>query len=262
MRAVIVDGQPCTDGRVTLDADDPGLTLGLSVFETLRTYGRAPFRLERHLERLAESAGATGIVCPSPRVLSEEILAVIAALPGECNVRVTLTAGGARIVRAMPLDAARGLARCATAVFEPPAWLPGAVKHTSRAGSALVVPLYGVSEVIWVDRAGLLLEGTRSNVLAVREGELWTPPLDGRILAGVTREALLEEARALGLVVHEAPCPVDGGWDELYLCSTLRELQPIVELDGRAAPGEGPVGRALLAAFQARIAGEYRAQAS
>lgn len=256
MRAVLVNGVLRPDGRVELDADDPGLTLGLSVFETLRTYGRAPFRPDRHLDRLEQSAAALGVPFPGRERLGAEIAAAIAGLDaGEANVRVTLTAGGTRVVRAMALDAAHGSARCATAVWEPPAWLPGAVKHTSRAGSALILPARGVSEVIWVDRAGFLLEGTRSNVIAVRDGRLRTPPLDGRILAGVTREALLELAGALGVPVDEAPLPAEGPWDELYLCSTLRELQPVVELDGRPTPGEGPVGRALLAAFHEAVAG-------
>ncbi len=254
MRAVIVNGRASPDGTALLDVDDPGLTLGLSVFETLRTYGRTPFRLERHLERLLASAAACGVPWPGEAILAEEVRQVIAEIPGESNVRVTLTAGGARLVRAMPLEVASGGARCATAVFEPPPWLPGAVKHTSRAGSALIVPRSGVSEVIWLDREGCLLEGTRSNVLAVREGVIWTPPLDGRILAGVTREALLEVARSLGIRVQEAPCPAKGPWDELYLCSTLRELQPIVALDGQPAAGEGPVGAALLAGFRGAVA--------
>lgn len=251
MRAIRINGLRATDGQVSLDADDPGLTLGLSVFETLRTYGRVPFRLSRHLDRLEQSARFCAIPWPGRELVTAEVLAVIDELPGESNVRITLTGGGARLVRAMPLELPRGPALCVTALFEPSPWLPGAVKHSSRAGSALVSRQDGVSEVIWVDRAGFLLEGTRSNVIAVRGGALWTPPLDGRILAGVTREAALDLARARGIPVHERPCLRHGPWDELYLCSTLRELQPIVRLDGADVAGEGPIGRALLAAFRA-----------
>lgn len=253
MRAVLADGRLCPDGKVAIDADDPGLTLGLCAFETLRTYGRRPFRLARHLARLAASAEALRVPWPGAEPLADEIERAIEGVPGqECNVRVTLTAGGARVVRAETLVTAQGGARCATAVWEPPPWLPGWTKHTSRAGSALVIP-QGASEVIWVDRAGLLLEGTRSNVIAVRGEVLLTPPLDGRILAGVTREVLLEVARGQGIPVLEAPLPAAGPFDELYLCSTLRELQPVFELDGQSAPGAGPVGEAVLAAFRAAL---------
>lgn len=262
MRAILQDGRLRPDGSVALDADDPGLILGLAAFETLRTAGRRPWRPWRHLARLEQSAAALAVPWPGAELLRAEIEAVIAALPGvECNVRITLTRGGARILRAMPLTMAHGGARVGTALWEPPPWLPGSVKHVSRAGGELLVRARGVDEILWVDRRDHLLEGTRSNVIAVRGGRLHTPPTDGRILSGVTREALLEVARGLGLPVEEAPLRRDAPCDELYLCSTLRELQALVELDGAPAPGEGPIGRALLAGFRALLEAET-AQAS
>lgn len=262
MRAILQDGRLRHDGTVALDADDPGLILGLAAFETLRTARRRPFRPTRHLARLEQSAAALAVPWPGAELLHAEILAVIAALPEvECNVRITLTRGGARILRAMPLSMARGVARVGTAPWEPPPWLPGAVKHVSRAGGELLVRARGVDEILWVDRRDHLLEGTRSNVIAVRGGRLQTPPTDGRILSGVTREALLEVARGIGVPVEEAPLPRADPGDELYLCSTLRELQPVVELDGAPAAGEGAVGRALSAGFRALLERES-AQAS
>jgi branched-chain amino acid aminotransferase len=257
MRAILQDGLLRPDGTVALDADDPGLILGLAAFETLRTAGRRPWRPWRHLARLEQSAAALAGPWPGAELLHGEILAVIAALPGvECNVRITLTRGGARILRALPLSLATGAARVGTAPWEPPPWLPGAVKHVSRAGGELLVRARGLDEILWVDRQDHLLEGTRSNVIAVRGGRLHTPPTDGRILSGVTREALLEVARDLGLPVDEAPLRRDAPSDELYLCSTLRELQALVELDGAPTAGEGPVGRALHAGFRALLTRE------
>lgn len=257
MRVVIVDGELASDGRVALDVDDPGLTLGLGVFETLRTYGGRPFRLGAHLDRLEASAVALGLACARAEI-SAEIARCLAGWPAgeEANVRVTLLGSGRRIVRASTLQPVSGPARCAAVVWEPHPDLPGWIKHTSRAASALAIRRPGVTEALWVDRVGLLLEGTRSNIIGVAGGILRTPPLDGRVLAGVTRGAVIEAACRVGLPVDEAPLPYLAPLDELYVCSTLRELQPVVELDGRAAPGAGPVGASVLQALHAMIAEE------
>ena len=80
-------------------------------------------------------------------------------------------------------------------------------------------------------------------------GCLYTPPLDGRILPGITRAVLLECADELGIAVHQAPLPRTAPMDELYLSSSLKILAPVSRLDGEPAPGEGPVGMRLREAF-------------
>ena len=52
--------------------------------------------------------------------------------------------------------------------------------------------------------------------------------------------------------MREEPVPA-GPCDELYLCSTLKELAPVVVVDGAPAPGAGPVGEKVAAAFRARV---------
>ena len=183
--------------------------------------------------------------------VTSELLA-LAGTPGvDLKLNVLLTPGQ-RIVSRTPLDATRVGApvRCATVPAQPAASLPGFVKHTSRAPWILAVRAAAerlaepVDEVIFVDSDGTWLEANRSNVLAVRSGGVYTPPVDGRILEGVTRAFALEAAAALGVAVHEGPL-APAGWDELYLCSTLKDLAPVERLDARLAPGAGPVGAAI-----------------
>jgi branched-subunit amino acid aminotransferase/4-amino-4-deoxychorismate lyase len=162
-----------------------------------------------------------------------------------------VTGAGSRIVRASPIPATPSPFRAATRHFVPPAWLDGTVKHVSRAFSRMAVASAGVDEVLWVDGEGSLLEGTRSNIVGVRNGSLITPPADGRILAGVTREAMIDTAIDLGIEVSVDEMPVSAPYDELYVCSTLKELTGIAELDGRPAVGAGPVGAEVLRAFRA-----------
>jgi branched-chain amino acid aminotransferase len=243
-RRVWVDG--LQDGGIP--GDDPGLLLGLTVFETLRTYGGVPFRLDRHLDRLAASAQELDIALPPRDVMAQEIGSKIDC---EARVRYTCTAGGHRVVDVEPIDESQVGAdkRVARVRWDPSPWLPGAVKHGSRAAWQVAARRLGVDEVVLVDSQGHLLEASRSNVFAVLDGVLVTPPLDGRFLSGVTRGALLEAADRAGIGVRQAALPSDGPFQELYLSSTLKHLAPVTGLDGQPGPGGGPVGAALLAAF-------------
>jgi len=252
-QSYLLDGQPCPDGKGVFHLDDPGITLGMAVFETLRTYGRVPFRVDAHLARLDASARHCGIAWDRDAARGE-IERVAGDIPGESKINVLLTAGGRRIVKAEDLDLSRAGApvRIATRPWAPSPWLPGRVKHTSRLAWVLAAREAAVDEVVWVD-GGLWTEANRSNLFVVRGGILRTPPDDGRILQGVTRDAVIEAARAVGVEVREEPVPA-GPCEELYLCSTLKELAPVVEIDGYPGPGGGPVGARVLAELRRQAA--------
>jgi D-alanine transaminase len=131
----------------------------------------------------------------------------------------------------------------------PSPWLPGSVKHCSRAAWGLAARQLGVDEVLLTRGDGEVLEANRSNVLAVRGGALLCVPMDGDKLEGVTQGALLDAARAEGIPVREDRFYSSDSFDELYVCSTLKELAPVARLDGRPIGG-GPVGRRLHQAFR------------
>jgi branched-chain amino acid aminotransferase len=233
-------------------ADDAALTGGVAAFEALRSYGTEVFGLAAHLARLRASAAWMGLPWPGEGVLVDEIAAVCGG-GADRAVTVTLTDQN-RVVRAAPLDPTRVGAplRVATLRWEPPASLPGWVKHTSRAPWLVAARRAGVDEVLLVAADGSWSETNRANLLAVREGRVYSPPNDGRALAGVTRAAMLHNARAVGLEVVEAPM-FPGEWDELYVCSTFKELAPIAAVNGAAAVGAGPVGEAIRVAFRRTV---------
>ena len=252
-RVVLCNGVVAGNGRIQLDADDEGLLLGRAIFETLRTYDGCLFELDHHLERLASSAFAMGFKEPDEARIAAELTAAAEAINGEAVVRVTLTAGGTRIVRAANLPTIPNPFRCVTRTFEPPQWLDGTVKHTSRAQSRAAVLDAGVEEVLWTDLDGFVLEGSCSNVFAVVAGALVTPPVDGRCLAGVTRAALIDAALDCGTELQIRPLHLGEEFTELYVSSTLKELTAVDRLNGEETAGSGPVGLAVLAAFRANI---------
>jgi branched-chain amino acid aminotransferase len=112
----------------------------------------------------------------------------------------------------------------------------------------------GAFEAVMRNYRGELAECTTANIFVVRNGEALTPPLDAGLLAGVTREFLLEIGPPAGIPVREANLRDEDllAADEAFLTSTTREIVPIVNVDGRkighGAPGA--VTRALLAEFR------------
>jgi branched-chain amino acid aminotransferase len=295
--AVSIDGIPVPPGEAKVSVFDRGFLYGDSVYEVVRTYGLRPFEVEAHLDRLASSAARTALVLPWPRSrLAEELSRVVLAsrggdepVPddapwnvGERTVRIVVTRGSGEMgldpalasdptvvmialpVRGPPLSAYRkgvagwpfdgsGRARRAG---DPSAKTGEHLFHVLAVGEARA---QGAQEALLLDGAGCVTEGASSNVFAVRDGVLETPPLGVGILAGVTRAVVAGIARSLGIPFREAPLPLAAleRAEEAFLTSTVREVLPLVRVGDRSigAGSPGPVTRRIHAAFRAR-AGE------
>ena len=272
------DGAVLPIGEVTVSAFDRTVLYGLGAFETVRLHGGRPFRLERHLARLARSLAAVGL---SPPAAVETLPAGVPALSARLEapsalVRITVTAGAVPEIQAqVPSARPRVLAllrpapeperppvRVGIAPFpqDPQAPLSG-VKSTSylthylqrdRAEGA------GRLDDLMLDPAGFVIEGTVSNVFAVRAGRLLTPPIGAGLLPGVTRGTVLELAAELGLPVEERPLPRAelAEVDELFLTGAGKCLVGVDLLAGREMPAPRPVTDALRAALKRAIAAE------
>ena len=101
----------------------------------------------------------------------------------------------------------------------------------------------GAREALVVNRDGVVVEGTTSNVFAVIDGVLVTPPLDAGILAGITRKyvLLLAEEDKIEVRFEALSRQAILEVDELFLTSSIREVMPIVEVDG-VPIGDGKPG--------------------
>jgi branched-chain amino acid aminotransferase len=253
---------------------DHGFLLGDGVFETLRSHrGRVP-TLREHLERLAAGARAMAIEPPPAQALEQAVLELLEAsgLP-DARVRITVTSGSGPpglsrgqapptiLITAAPL---RLWPETATAVVAPWAHderspLAG-VKTTSRAESVMAL-LHarerGADEALFLNRAGNVCEATTANVFAVLDGTAHTPPLSAGCLAGITREQVLELCRQLDIAAAEQDLPPATlkEADELFLTSSTRGVQALVEVDGAAVgTGEpGPTTRRLTDAYSALL---------
>lgn len=247
MEVAIVDGVQCALADAHISITDPAVTVGWSVFETLRAVDGQPERLDAHMARLSASARAARIEIADLEALVLEIRQAAQAHGGTCRVRVTLTGGGRRLVVASDLDAARRFqpVRAVRGPHRDDPWLGGRVKHGSRAPWVVAVLRSGVDEVLLVDADGRFTEGTTCAIVAVVDGVLFTAPDDGRILPSTSLQELLGRARTLGVAVQRQGAAAAGPWDALYIASSTRTLAPVVELDGTPLPGWDPIGRRL-----------------
>lgn len=237
---LLVDGQ-AADRAAPLRADDPGLTLGLSAFETLRTRGLEPTLLALHHARLQRSAARLQIPAPSLALLQEEIARLLKAWPPDRDaaVRITLTGGGRRILMARPAPEPHPVLSCVTQPWAPIHGLE-TVKHGSRAGWVTMVRESGADDVIMVDSDGCLLESTCGSLLARCDGRLVSPPNDGRILPSVT-------IRYLSSLTDITRQPVRlEAVQALWVCSSLKLFAPVARLDGAPMPIDQDTHSALL----------------
>ncbi len=101
----------------------------------------------------------------------------------------------------------------------------------------------GYDEAILLDHTGYVCEGSGENLFIVKHGKLVTPPLSSSILAGITRDSVLQIAREEGLPVSEQLITRDQLYlaDEAFFTGTAVEVTPIREVDDRSI-GDGKPG--------------------
>lgn len=110
----------------------------------------------------------------------------------------------------------------------------------------------GYDEAIMLSEEGHVSEGTGENIFIVDEDTLVTPPLYDGVLAGVTRETVMELARELDIAVEERSILRDELYtaEEVFLCGTAAEITPVVSIDKRKiSNGPGPITKKVRESF-------------
>ncbi len=275
-----VDGRISPLRAATVPVMDRGFLFGDSVYEVARTRRGVPFAWREHMERLEASAAALAIpLAPPPDELARRVHATLAAAhePGdrEAYVRVIVTRGTGSAPN-IDVASAPGPSRCVLIVRAAPAppthgahlalvdrlrvdrrALDPAIKSGNYLNNVLGLMearTAGADDCVFLNAAGELTEASTSNVFVVRRGEVITPPLRAGILAGITRRLVLEVCAREGIGAHERPVTGDElrSADEVFLSSTLRDIWPVVTLDGTALRpgGQDSVVARLCRAFE------------
>ncbi len=283
MNVVSIDGVICPSDQALVSVFDRAFLHGDGAFEVLRSYGGAPHALAAHLARLWASCARLGFEPPiDSEQLQDELRAVLDVLGTEdARVRISFSRAGSPEGGLAPAATAAGC-RVITAQRLPARARPGEVPGISAVtltdtgavdqrlapgtksldylrnilalGHAAKV---GAAEAFLMGPAGELLEGASSNVFCFDGERLRTPSTRSGILAGITRDTFLRLARSRGMSVEEGLI-----WpSEMYRCleifitSSVRELVPVIVLDGRPVGDgrPGPVQRALHQAYRAGL---------
>ncbi len=262
---------------------DRGVTLADGLFETMRTRQGQVFRLGHHLARLR--AGLTALDFPVPDSLERHVLdAVRAAGTGEASVRLTVTRGVGPAGLAPPVDTRPTVIVVVVPMpaFPDTLYRDGLAAHvasgrrnqhsmtaglktlayTDSVAALLEARRTGADEAILLDTDGHCSEASASNLFAVIDGALVTPPLSCGALPGITRAVVLELASRLGVPGVERVLELDELClaAEAFLTSSIRGIAPLVRVGNRVVgPGlPGDVTRTLIDRHAALIREECR----
>jgi branched-chain amino acid aminotransferase len=266
-----LDGRLYDDPQqATVTGTDHGLVVGGGVFETLKVTEHGAFAVRRHLNRLSRSAAALHLPAPDHAQIRDGIEAVLAGRDfPRGKLRITYTGGRGPlgsdaaygpptlIVALVAADAAAPLASIVTAPWtrNEHGALAG-VKSTSYAENVRALGYAAerqASEAIFLNTAGHICEGTGSNIFLVFGNMIITPPLNSGPLAGITRELIMEWSS-----VDERDLTLDEAKqaDEVFLTSSMRDIQGIERWDDQIFGPVGPVTQALAINFAERSAAD------
>ena len=281
---VWIDGRVVDGSEARVPVSDHGLLYGDGVFEGIRIYGRSVFRLDTHLQRFATSAKAIALELPGGiEAVREIVLETARAFDAdEAYVRLLATRGeGAldidpthcstprlicivdRIVIYPEQKRLAGLDLLTSSWRRPPAdVLDPRVKslnYLNNVMATLEAKQRGGDEALLLNAAGTIAETSVTNIFAVRDGDLLTPPATDGALEGITRATVLEIAASLEIPAREQSL---GRFDlfaadEVFLTGSGAALVPVRSLDGRSigAAGPGPVYEKIRSVFLETAAG-------
>jgi len=254
-----------------------------AVFEGIRCYSTAKgsmiFRLQEHVDRLFKSAKMYSMKIPySKNEISDAIIKTVqASRLKECYIRPIAYYGyGVLGLTPTPnkIDVAiacwewrlgessagkvRG-ARCKVSSWlridsrSQPMQAKAASNYANAALARIEALKDGYDESIMLNYQGKVAEGSAENIFIINKGEISTPPPSSGILVGVTRNSVIEIARAEGITLFERDFDRENLYvaDEVFMTGTAAEVKSVTEIDniaiGNGNPGE--ITRKLQNAF-------------
>jgi len=272
---VYLNGEMLPPDQATIRADDAGLLHAVGLFETMAaTHGRV-FRLQAHLDRLAQSATQLGLA----RELDTGELADAVRRTIEHNgleqarIRLTVTAGPL-----IPAGEGQGPKRTVLVQPSPPTqYDPGyfergitavvaqaganpfdamaghkTLSYWTRLRTLRQAAEQGAGEAIWLNVSNHVASGAVSNLFAVKDETLITPYARGEevkdalpapVLPGITRQAILELAQQNAMPVKRQMMSVDHllDADEVFLTNSSWLVLPVTKIEQKQI-GSGKVG--------------------
>jgi len=266
---IYLNGEYVQKEEAKVSVFDHGLLYGDGVFEGIRSYNGRVFRLDEHLQRLYDSAKVIRLTIPlSPEEMKEKILETLRRNGlRDAYIRVVVTRG--------PGDLGLDPDKCCKEGFVfiitdkivlyddeyyknglsvitvptrrnvPEALNPRikSLNYLNNIMAKIEAKNSNVIEAIMLNSDGYVVECTGDNIFIVKNGALYTPPTYIGALEGITRDAVMELARKMGIKVEERIFNRYEVFvaDECFLTGTAAEIIPVVKVDGRII-GDGRPG--------------------
>jgi len=270
MSIVFLNGEFLPADEAKVSVFDRGFLLGDGVYEVIPAYGGRLFRLSEHLTRLGASLKAIELKNPYNTAEWINILESVVEknFQNDLSIYLQVTRGVAVRDHAFPAnttpsvfvmsnetkstnsDAAAGVSAI---TLDDNRWSRCNIKAISLLPNVLLrqeAVSQGVTEAILL-RNNCVTEGAASNVFVVSENTIYTPKKDQYILAGITRDLVVELAlendfncKKQDVSIHQLLTA-----DEIWLTSSTKEILPIIELDGKEV-GTGKPGKVWESMYQ------------
>jgi D-alanine transaminase len=267
---VYLDGEFIPSTKAAISPLDRGFIFGDGVYEVVPVFSGRPFRLVHHLRRLRNSLAAIGI---DSSIGDAEWHRILQRLvddngTGDQYIYVQITRGVAPRNHVFPVDTkptvfayaqptvyaeSTGVSAITT---EDIRWQRCDIKSTSLLAAVMLrqqAVEEGSAEALLV-RNGFITEGAATNVFMVIGSDLVTPPTGPYILAGITRELVLELAKQHDIPATERDVEEKelAAASEIWIASSTQEIKPVTYVDGSPVGDgtPGPVFARLHALYQ------------
>jgi D-alanine transaminase len=261
----MLNGQLLPVDQAKISVNNKALFASYGVYETMKVVQGRPFYRDEHLERLLMSASQLGIDLQVDVLTLRNWFNMLADVDRSATWSLRILALGAvqpndhpiiaMWTEPLPTFPEKLYQKGAAAIFfegQRPLSacksLNTLVNFLARQAAQQVGALEGI-----LHHNGFLTEGARSNIFAVHQGQLITPPAVD-VLSGITRDVILLVMENSDHPVIEKPLPVDVSlYDEFFISSTSMHVMPVTQIDGQpVGNGQvGPITKAVMARFDA-----------
>ncbi len=261
----VVDGRHLPVDQAQISIFNKAVFASFGIYETVKVDQGQPFYLEEHLHRLHRSAEMLDLAFNVDVPTLTSWFNQISQVEPEATWRLSIIVLGSVEAGKEPMIAMRPEALptypdelyrdgAGAILYEGQRALPACkslntlVNFLARRAATQVGALEGL-----LHHNGYLTEGARSNLFAVRHGQLITPPAS-TVLSGITRDIIVQLMEDTDYPVLEAPLSVELSlYEEFFISSTSMHVMPISQIDGRSvgAGRVGPVTRLAMTQFEA-----------
>jgi D-amino acid aminotransferase len=273
---VFINGQIIDATEANIPVTDSSYLYGIGLFETMRAVGGKVFRLADHLRRLNDSAEKLSIFNSYSDTDIQQAIEQLLQANGLTESRLRLSLSNGPIVEG---NAATHLLITAAAFAPYPAEYyekgvrviltdyrqnaqdPYTGHKTTCYGTRLMTLKQAheklAAEALWFTTENFLAEGCVSNVFLVKDGAIFTPPVNTPVLPGIARKSVIEIAEANDIPYYEQPLRVDDllGAKEAFLTNTIMEVLPVATIEAHSVGDTkpGPITKQIAQLYKDRL---------